>query len=193
MSEINLNPTRRSVSAGLVLAQPFRYERIRRLGQININEKEAANLDARALFGEFASAARKANIRVIARLDPNYAFPEPFEAHPDWFTRDRNGYYTNGWRSAGLGIVCSGHCKTEHHKCFHADLPVSTDRTDANAGRWADRSARSSSGGLEPLAGNGSARAHGRGLHGKLGRQHSAEVNVKKIAGIRNWMNAGRT
>ena len=144
MSEAKANMTRRTFNTGMVLATamsggaapsatgPFWYERIRRLGQININEKDAATLDTakwvsywsglktdglivsaagiiafyptqvphhrkarflgdRDLYGEFSAATRKANIRVIARLDPTYAFPELFEAHPDWFTRDRNG------------------------------------------------------------------------------------------------------
>jgi hypothetical protein len=135
--------TRRRFTAGLAVTaalraqnptakQPHWYERIRRLGQLNINEKDAATLDVdhwvrywadlkmdglivsaggilafyptkvplhrkskylgtRDLFGEYARAVRKDNIRVIARLDPTYAFPELFEAHPDWFTRNRAG------------------------------------------------------------------------------------------------------
>ncbi len=142
----NLTPgiTRRNFTAGVAFAtalpgiaspqpsQPFWYETIRRLGQININEKDAATLNIdywidywsslkvnglivsaggiiafyptkipyqhkspflghRDLYGQFSSATRKANMRVVARLDPTYAFPDLFQAHPGWFMRDRNG------------------------------------------------------------------------------------------------------
>jgi Hypothetical glycosyl hydrolase 6/Beta-galactosidase trimerisation domain len=138
--------TRRSFNNGLLLAgaamgiseaaaegtAPFWYDRIRRLGQININEKDAETLDIdkwvsywsslkvdglvvscagiiafyptqvpyhhkakflgnRDVYGDFSKATRQAKIRVIARLDPTYAFPELFEAHPDWFTRNQAG------------------------------------------------------------------------------------------------------
>jgi Hypothetical glycosyl hydrolase 6/Beta-galactosidase trimerisation domain len=135
--------TRRSFAAGLGLAAalrpeetpkanpPFWYERIRRLGQININEEDAATLNvehwidywsslkvdglivsaagiiafyptavryhrrspflgSRDLYGDFSEGTRKANIRVIARLDPTYAFPDALAAHPEWFLRDRS-------------------------------------------------------------------------------------------------------
>ena len=137
--------TRRIFNAGLLLATtkletagvpanrgPYWYERMRRLGQPNLNEKDAATVDVekwvqywsdlkadglivsaggivafyptqvphhqrsrylgeRDVYGEFARAMRKRNMRVIARLDPNWGFREALDAEPDWFARDRSG------------------------------------------------------------------------------------------------------
>jgi hypothetical protein len=278
--------TRRTFNTGLVLAgtamsateacgtpaEPFWYERIRRLGQINVNEKDAETLNTgkwvnywsslkadglivscagiiafyptqvpyhkrarflgnRDLFGEFSRATRQAKMRVIARLDPTYAFPELFEAHPDWVTRnqagepvrhpeakelystcmfghyydeqmtaiikelndhyDPDGYYTNGWPGTGLGNICyCEHCQTQYRQRFHADLPQSANRQDANYRRWTEwRLSRV----LEIWNLWQATATEGRidrVYVGNLGGSIRAEVNVKKIAAICKWMNA---
>lgn len=160
--------TRRSFSAGLAVASALRgqnaphrntagpstkdathphwYERIRRLGQLNINEKDAGLdvdhwirywsslkvdglivsaggimafyptevpyhkksrfMGTRDVYGEYAAATRKAGMRVIARLDPTHAFPDLFEAHPDWFQRDRAGKVVRHREAKELYATC---------------------------------------------------------------------------------------
>lgn len=51
----------------------------------------AAMLGDKDYFGEFNAAAREAGLAVIARMDINRATKEFFDAHPDWFCRDRDG------------------------------------------------------------------------------------------------------
>lgn len=48
-------------------------------------------LGARDLFGEMAAAARRRKMRVVARMDCNYAYEEAFQAHPEWFQRNADG------------------------------------------------------------------------------------------------------
>lgn len=48
-------------------------------------------LNGRDLTGEMVSAARQQKMRVIARMDCNYAYQDALEAHPEWFMRLKDG------------------------------------------------------------------------------------------------------
>ncbi len=48
-------------------------------------------LGSRDLTGELVAAARKRAMRVIARMDCNYAYQDALEAHPEWFMRLKDG------------------------------------------------------------------------------------------------------
>jgi hypothetical protein len=48
-------------------------------------------LGNRDFFGECFAAAKKRNLRVIARMSPDLNWGDAAEAHPDWFERDANG------------------------------------------------------------------------------------------------------
>ena len=48
-------------------------------------------LESRDLFGELAAATSSRGIRLVARMDCNYAYEDALTAHPEWFERSRDG------------------------------------------------------------------------------------------------------
>jgi hypothetical protein len=48
-------------------------------------------LGSRDLFGELAEATKARGIRLVARMDCNYAYEDALKAHPDWFERNETG------------------------------------------------------------------------------------------------------
>src|SRR5579864_9043186 len=63
-------------------------------------------LDGHDLFGDFARAARKRGLRVVARLDCNYAWEEAWNAHPEWFERNPDGSPVRHDQSTWLYKTC---------------------------------------------------------------------------------------
>jgi len=48
-------------------------------------------LGSRDVFGEMAAAAKKRGLRVVARMDCNFAYTEALDAHPEWFEHNADG------------------------------------------------------------------------------------------------------
>ena len=48
-------------------------------------------LGSRDLFGELAKATKARGMRLVARMDCNYAYGDALKAHPEWFERNRDG------------------------------------------------------------------------------------------------------
>ncbi|HYL78439.1 MAG TPA: alpha-amylase family protein [Bryobacteraceae bacterium] len=67
---------------------------------------KSAYLGSRDLFGDFAKAAKQRGIRVVARLDCNYAYEEAYKARPDWFERRANGDPVHHAESPWLFKTC---------------------------------------------------------------------------------------
>jgi hypothetical protein len=66
-------------------------------------QHRARFLGDRDLFGELTMAAHDDGIFVMARMDSNRTAENFFQAHPDWFARDRDG---NPYRAADKFITC---------------------------------------------------------------------------------------
>jgi hypothetical protein len=49
------------------------------------------SLGSRDLFGELAAATKARGMRLVARMDCNYAYEDALKAHPEWFERDADG------------------------------------------------------------------------------------------------------
>jgi len=63
-------------------------------------------LGDRDLFGDFAKAAKARGIRVVGRLDCNFAWEEAWKAHPEWFERNANGEPVRHDQSTWLYKTC---------------------------------------------------------------------------------------
>lgn len=66
-------------------------------------QHQAEYLNGRDLFGEVSAAAREEGLAVVARMDSNRAREPFFQAHPDWFARDRGG---NPYRAGIFYVFC---------------------------------------------------------------------------------------
>ena len=54
-------------------------------------------LGDRDVFGDLVSAARKLDLRVLARIDTHAVHADVFEAHPEWVARNRGGEPVRHW------------------------------------------------------------------------------------------------
>jgi hypothetical protein len=63
-------------------------------------------LGSRDLFGDFTRAAKSRGLRVVARMDCNYAWEEAWKAHPEWFERDADGAPVRHDQSTWLYKTC---------------------------------------------------------------------------------------
>src|SRR5215471_15174919 len=123
------------------------HQRVKRIGQLNFNERDPVELDVNAwadywadlkvdavllsvtgiiafyptdvpyhrrspflnkrdLFGECVAAARKRNIRIIARYSPDLQWQDAAGAHPEWFRRSRDGALVETPEVPGLCYTC---------------------------------------------------------------------------------------
>jgi hypothetical protein len=80
-------------------------------------------LGSRDLFGEILASARKRNMRVVARMDCNYAYEEAFQAHPEWFQLNADGSPTRHSECTWLYKTCLfGNYFTEQMPAIYREL-----------------------------------------------------------------------
>ena len=63
-------------------------------------------LGARDVLGEFIAAVKKRGIRVMARMDPNFAYEDALKARPEWFQRTQSGQPMTDPQSTWLYRTC---------------------------------------------------------------------------------------
>src|SRR4029453_3769215 len=63
-------------------------------------------LGSRDLFGEVVAATRAKGIRVVARMDCNYAYEPAVKAPPEWFEREMAGSLRPHGESTWLFKTC---------------------------------------------------------------------------------------
>ncbi len=80
-------------------------------------------LGSRDLFGETMAAARRRKIRVVARMDCNYAYEAAFQAHPEWFQRNLDGSPTRHSECYWLYKTCMfGNYFTEQMPAIYREI-----------------------------------------------------------------------
>ena len=173
-------------------------------------------LGDRDLFGDFAKAAKAANMRVVARMDCNYVYEEAYKAHPEWVERtvdgkpvvnpespwlyktcmysayftgqmpaiirevnsryDVDGFFTNGWPSAGRPPRC--YCD----ECRKLADPATPKGYEQHLARvleiwklWDDTAKQKKWDSV---------------YVGNLGGGIRAVTNLSRIAGVAGWFNA---
>jgi hypothetical protein len=63
-------------------------------------------LTDRDVLGEFITAVKKRGIRVMARMDPNFAYEDALQARPEWFQRTAGGQPLHDPESTWLFRTC---------------------------------------------------------------------------------------
>jgi hypothetical protein len=66
-------------------------------------QHQAEFLNGRDLYGELVQAARADGLKVVARMDSNRTSENFFQAHPDWFAREKSG---EPYRAADKFVTC---------------------------------------------------------------------------------------